>query len=60
MAVLAGLGLAEANGEVETTTFALFCFGFFASRLPRRFFWDIEISFSRMCWSVGYLRPKPP
>ncbi len=32
---------AEANGEVETTTFALFCLGFFISRLLRRCFCDI-------------------
>ena len=38
---LGRLELAEANGEVETTTFALFCLGFFASRLLRRFFCDI-------------------
>lgn len=60
MAVLAGLGLAEANGEVDTTAFALFCLGFFASRLLRRFFWDIGVSFSRMYWSAGYPRPQAP
>ena len=38
---LAGLELAEANGEVETTTFALFCLGFFISLLLRRCFCDI-------------------
>jgi hypothetical protein len=36
--VFAGLELAEANGDVETTTFALSRFGFFASLLLRRFF----------------------
>jgi hypothetical protein len=43
MVALAGLELAEANGELETTTFDLFCLGFFASRLLRRCFWDIGI-----------------
>ena len=37
-AALAGLGLAEENGEVETTTFGFCCLGFFGSRLLRRFF----------------------
>jgi hypothetical protein len=41
LVVLAGLGLADAKGELETTTFGLFCFGFLGSRLLRRFFWDI-------------------
>ena len=40
---LAGLELADAKGDLETTTFGLFCFGFLGSRLLRRFFWDIGI-----------------
>jgi hypothetical protein len=43
----AGLELADAKGELETTTFGLFCLGFFASRLLRRFFWDIGIPWER-------------
>jgi hypothetical protein len=38
---LAGLVFREGNGEDETTTLALFCFGFFASLLLRRFFMDM-------------------
>src|SRR4029450_895568 len=40
---LAGLLCAAANGEDETTVFGLFCFGFFASLLPRRCFMDMRI-----------------
>src|ERR1700730_13609511 len=41
-APLAGLELAEANGEVEAITFGLFCLGFFTSRFPRRCFMDMR------------------
>lgn len=45
MTCLAGLVWPVAKGEVEITTFSLFCLGFLASRLLRRCFWDIWDSF---------------
>ena len=57
---LAGLELAEANGEVETTTFALFCLGFLTSRLLRRCFCDMGTPSGRAYRNAGHPRSRPP
>jgi hypothetical protein len=44
---LAGFDGATAKGGADTATFGLFCLGFFASRLPRRCFMDMRLTFRR-------------